>query len=396
MYPPAWQTAAAAHVIDVSAALYSRRGLFASPPPFINTIFTIEDVQARYGAHFDRAMRMPAEAVSDLSDILRPRLPRRGLSPFCRTALALRYLGGGSYVDICAVFGVHAAKLSRSLWEVIDAINASPILDFDFKLACRRRRLDYAGGFQRRRASPFGNVIGALDGVAVRQEQPLSSDVQCVADYYSRKGFYAFNTQAICDADYKFKWMSCMSPGASHDSTAFTCTRLGQTLQDSSHELTAALIEDGHCIVADEAYAASEVLAVPWPSCGRGDQWKDGYNFYQSSGRIHIEQAFGMLSWRWGVFWRPLRVPFAKRPSLVRACFRLHNFCRGNENARDCVVAPWGNDLAGGDASLAPTDVIGANQRGRRRDCKRSDLRVRMTRRVEELDLMRPGVGSMF
>ena len=101
----------AAHVIDASAALYIRRGLFASPPPFINTISTIEDVQARYGAHFDRAMRMPAEAVSDLSDILLPRLPRRGLSPFCRTALALRYLGGGSYVDICAVFGVHAATL---------------------------------------------------------------------------------------------------------------------------------------------------------------------------------------------------------------------------------------------------------------------------------------------
>jgi len=87
-----------------------------------------------------------------------------------------------------------------------------------------------------------------------------------------RGGFYAFNTQAICDADYKFKWMSCMSPGASHDSTAFTCTRLGQTLQDSSHELTAALIEDDHCIVADEAYAASDFLAVPWPGCGRGDQ----------------------------------------------------------------------------------------------------------------------------
>ena len=31
--------------------------------------------------------------------------------------------------------------------------------------------------------------------MAVFQEQPLASDVQCVADFYSRKGFYAFNTQ---------------------------------------------------------------------------------------------------------------------------------------------------------------------------------------------------------
>jgi len=117
-----------------------------------------------------------------------------------------------------------------------------------------------------------------------------------------------------------------MSPGACHDSTAFAKTRLGQILLDSTQELTAALMNTGSCLLADEAYAASEVLAVPWPGSGRRDQGKDSYNFYQSSSRIHIEQAFRMLSWRWGVFWRPLRVPFAKRPSLVRAWFFLHNF----------------------------------------------------------------------
>ena len=73
---------------------------------------------------------------------------------------------------------------------------------------------------------------------------------------------------------------------------------LGQILLNSTHELTAALINAGHCLVADEAYAANDILAVLWPGSGRGDQWKDSYNFYQSSSRMHIEQAFGMLSWR--------------------------------------------------------------------------------------------------
>lgn len=187
-----------------------------------------------------------------------------------------------------------------------------------------------------------------------------------------------------------------MSPGATHDSTAFACTRLGQILMDLTNELTASLIADGHRIVADEAYAASEVLAVPWPGGGRGDRWKDGYNFYQSSSRIHIEQAFGMLYWRWGVFWRPLRVPFSKRPSLDRSCFRLHNFCRDDMSARNCVVGPGGNDLSGGDVQFAPTDMVCPDQRGRRRDRERSDLRARMTRRVEDLGLLRPGVRPMF
>jgi len=55
--------------------------------------------------------------------------------------------------------------------------------------------------------------------------------------------------------------------------------------------LTRDMTQDGHSIAADEAYAASEVLAVPLPGGGRGDRWRDAYNFYLSSLRIHIEQA---------------------------------------------------------------------------------------------------------
>lgn len=239
-------------------------------------------------------------------------------------------------------------------------------------------------------------MCGALDEIAVEQEQPLATDVPCVADYYSRKGFYAFNVQAICDPDYKFRWMACTSPGATHDSTAFTTTSLGRALLDRGSKLTRAMTRDGICIAADEAYAASEVLAVPWPGGGRGDRWKDAYNFYLSSLRIHIEQAFGMLLWRWGVFWRPLRVPFGKRPCLIGACFRLHNFCRSQSGTSSALVAPYGNDRAGGTVSFARNDDVNAGQRGRRRDCERSDLRVKMTRVVQDRGLLRPGVSPMF
>ena len=83
-----------------------------------------------------------------------------------------------------------------------------------------------------------------------------------------------------------------------HDSFAFSCTELGGALLDPTHFLTRAMAKDGHCIVADEVYAASEMLKVPWPECGRGDHWKDSYNSHLSSCLIHSEQAFGMLSWR--------------------------------------------------------------------------------------------------
>jgi len=383
---------AGAFVTSLAGVVHSSPSIFLSPTQYTTTRVSFSHVRARYGPHFERAVRMSDGAFHALVGILRPRLPRRGLSAEVRTALALRYMGSGSYVDMCAAFGVHSASVYRAVWDVVDAVNCSPALALDFQVEDCTRRAAYAARFKAQRNSPFGNIIGALDGIAVQQEQPLATDVTCVADYYSRKGFYALNVQAICDADYKFRWMSCKSPGSAHDSSAFTGTNLGQALLHPENPLAARLIQVGHCIAADEAYAASEVLAVPWPGGGKGDRWRDSYNFYLSSSRIHIEQAFGMLVWRWGVFWRPLRVPFVKRPGLVRACFRLHNFCRDHSMEG---VAPLGYDRSGGSVFFSSNDAVSSDQRGRRRDRERSLLRVRMTERVEELGLVRPGVAPM-
>jgi len=105
-----------------------------------------------------------------------------------------------------------------------------------------------------------------------------------------------------------------------------SCKRLTAHCLLSWHKVPSALV--------GTAYAASEVLAAPWPVGGNGDRWHDSYNFHPSSLRIHIEQAFRMLVWGWVFFFRPLRVPFAKRPGLVRACFRLHNYCRDHAGHR--------------------------------------------------------------
>jgi len=52
-------------------------------------------------------------AFHALVRILRPRLPRPGLSAEVRTALSLRYMGGGGYVVMCSAFGVHSASVYR-------------------------------------------------------------------------------------------------------------------------------------------------------------------------------------------------------------------------------------------------------------------------------------------
>jgi DDE superfamily endonuclease len=81
----------------------------------------------------------------------------------------------------------------------------------------------------------------------------------------------------------------------------------------------------GYWIAADDTYVCRDRLLTPWP--GRNlSRSKDSFNYWQSSARIHIEQAFGMLVARWGVLWRPLRVPIDKAGIIVIVCMKLHNF----------------------------------------------------------------------
>jgi len=100
-----------------------------------------------------------------------------------------------------------------------------------------------------------------------------------------------------------------------------------------------------------------------------------------------------MLVWRWVFFWRPLRVPLAKRPGLVRTYLGLYNHCSDHTASG---VAPFDDDRVSGNIFFSSNDAVSAGQRGRRRDRERSVLRVRMTSWVEELDLLRPVVDPMY
>jgi hypothetical protein len=64
---------------------------------------------------------------------------------------------------------------------------------------------------------------------------------------------------------------------------------------------------------------------TPWPG-RRLSVSQDAFNYWLSSARIHVEQAFGILVARWRILWRPLRVPIDKSGQIILACVKLHNF----------------------------------------------------------------------
>ena len=72
---------------------------------------------------------------------------------------------------------------------------------------------------------------------------------------------------------------------------------------------------------------------------------RDGYNFYQSSLRICIECAFGMLIRRFGIFWRAMTgtLEHTQLIILTAMCLQLHNVCideRGSDDAEKAMPIP--------------------------------------------------------
>jgi hypothetical protein len=121
-----------------------------------------------------------------------------------KVAIMIRFLSGGSYLDIGMVYDVSDAAVYKSFHEAIGWIIAT----FNFPLAEWLEKKDedalnrVAESFGQATDGAFGKCIGALDGLAVKIRSPsLTERILDPGNYYCRKGFFALNVQAICDKD---------------------------------------------------------------------------------------------------------------------------------------------------------------------------------------------------
>ena len=157
-------------------------------------------------AEFTRRYRLNKENFNKLlgligADITPKRKRSDGITAEIKLACTLRYLAGGSYLDIADLHGVEArSTFYKIVWETIGAINDCADLDLplmaeDGGMLEHISRLKplafaYANKVGVRDWSKDPNTwgcIGAVDGLAIKIGKPPS----CASHYYSRKGFYS-------------------------------------------------------------------------------------------------------------------------------------------------------------------------------------------------------------
>jgi len=114
---------------------------------------------------------------------------------------------------------------------------------------------------------------------------------------------------------------SCFSArfaGYTHDSTAFQASKLYELIIGEASRLPVWA-----CVAADNAFENRSRVLISY-SGNSLSQKQDSFNYFLSSCRIVVEQCFGMLFGKFGIFWSPLRHPVQKCTLIIAAC-SLHN-----------------------------------------------------------------------
>jgi hypothetical protein len=141
------------------------------------------------------------------------------------------------------------------------------------------------------------------------------------------------NAQGVCDDRLVFRFFSVRCPSATHDSTAFDVSALGEA------------ILRGHVpgfLFGDGAYGGKRGVLTPYARACTTRQ--DTFNYVLSSYRQTIERGFEVLVRRWGVLWTPLTRRTEANIKTVLACVFLHNLLQrdsGSVRARLSFDAVW-------------------------------------------------------
>jgi len=242
-----------------------------------------------------------------------------------KLALTLRILAGGSYLDMFLWLNVNAdyvrfiSKHVMRNWICLDEV--VQINYFEKVLQDPHAMTSIRLTFARTSNGIINGIIGAVDGWLVRITGPTLEDTTNPGKYYSRKGFYAINVQAIVDKEKRILWRYIGEKGCSHDSPSFNDSNLGNYLS----RVATSLMAKGIYIIGDSAYSLKSYLLTPYDDAAPGSH-EDSFNYFLSKNRIYVECAFGEVDRRWGIFWRPLEGALDGHKYTIDAALRLHNF----------------------------------------------------------------------
>ena len=168
-------------------------------------------------------------------------------------------------------------------------------------------------------------AFGCVDGTHI----PILRPAESSQDYYCYKGFFSLNAQAICDYRGHFMDVECRWPGSVHDAKVFAnssinkAMRLGKLAGTYQCDIT-GFKKIPNYLIGDPAYPLLPFCQKEYDTCQSNGQVL--FNNLLRAARNPIECAFGRLKARWSILTRKIDLKIERVPTVVYACFVLHNF----------------------------------------------------------------------
>jgi hypothetical protein len=168
----------------------------------------------------------------------------------------LRWLGGGSYLDIRISAGISVASFYRCIHASMKAILLCDALLIHFPTTDNELQTAVDDFKALSTNGVIDGCVACVDGLLLRIQTPSSSETGNVKAFFSgHYQAYGINVQAACDSRCRFVSVCIAAPGGSNDIAAFRKTPLAATLTK---------LPLGKYIVGDNAYVCSESLLTPF------------------------------------------------------------------------------------------------------------------------------------
>ncbi|XP_067123185.1 uncharacterized protein [Centruroides vittatus] len=291
-------------------------------------------------------LRMSPEKFDELLNKLGPKISKQNtrwrdsIPASDRLAVTLRYLASGeTFRSLSYSFRMGRSTVGKIVKETCVCIWEELAEDFVHFPTLPEEWLNIASGFEQR--WQFPHCLGAIDGKHVIIECPFNTG----SLNFNYKNCFSKVLLAACDAHYRFIFVDIGSYGSESDGGIFSRSRLGQGLCQNRFNLPEPRklsneFELPYFFVGDEAFPLTTYLMRPYPRKRKNLIWKEKiFNYRLSRARRVIENSFGILSSRWRIYRRPLKLSEENIDNVIKATICLHNFLMTGQSKNEyCPV----------------------------------------------------------
>lgn len=175
----------------------------------------------------------------------------------------------------------------------------------------------------------FPQAFGCVDGTHIAIKQPSDNP----HDFFSYKMKYTINVQGVCDSSGLFLDVDVRWPGSLHDAKVFSYSRINRMLREGELPMMYKRMVPGYdkvpvLLLGDPAYPLLPFLMKEHTHPKNNAEVI--FNNMLRAARNPIECAYGRLKARWQILNKRMDIGLKYVPSVIYACFVLHNICELN------------------------------------------------------------------